>query len=449
MCYNRNSKIGGREDKMINRDWEKFGEDIRRTVQNAIDSQDFGKLNQTITNTINDAVDNITSNIRNAQGNQENRKFGMYQEGHPYKAQTRQSPPYQRELPKLFRKMSSVSTGGAVLTVAGAVVGGVGLILFIPLLFSSMLRGCGFLEIMMMAIFLILSAGGCVLYGCGSGIRGRVRRFRTYIQILGQREYCNVRELADKSKKKVRYVIKDLEYMLSKKWFLQGHLDERKTCLIVSDRMYQQYLEIEADRKENELEELRRDTREEETVRTGKKTDGKKAGGKKAEQSREEQAQTAGRSGLPIEVQKVIDEGDAYIRKIHACNDAIPGDEISAKISRMEMLVDKIFDRVEQDPESVDDIRKMMDYYLPTTVKLLEAYRELSAQPVDGENIRSSKREIEATLDTLNVAFERLLDSMFKETAWDVSSDISVLQTMLAQEGLVDDGLKIGGQDRK
>ena len=62
---------------MINRDWEKFGDDIRRTVQNAIDSQDFGKLNQTITNTINDAVDNITSSIRNVQGNQENRKFGM------------------------------------------------------------------------------------------------------------------------------------------------------------------------------------------------------------------------------------------------------------------------------------------------------------------------------------------------------------------------------------
>lgn len=426
---------------MINRDWEKFGEDIRRTVQNAIDSQDFGKLNQTITNTINDAVDNITSSIRNVQGNQVNRKFGMYQEGH--QAQTRQSPPYQKKLPELFRKMSSVSTGGALMTVAGAVLGGVGLILFIPLLFSSLLSGCGILEIMMMAIFLILSAGGCVLYGFGSGIRGRVRRFRTYIQILGQREYCNVRELADKSKKKVKYVIKDLEYMLSKKWFLQGHLDERKTCLIVSDRMYQQYLKIEADRKENELEELRGDTRKE-AVRAGKK-----AGGKKAEQSRDGEAQKAGRSDLPVEVQKVIGEGDAYIRKIHACNDAIPGDEISAKISRMEMLVDKIFDRVEQDPESVDDIRKMMDYYLPTTVKLLEAYRELSAQPVDGENIRSSKREIEATLDTLNVAFERLLDSMFQETAWDVSSDISVLQAMLAQEGLVDDGLKIGGQDRK
>lgn len=108
----------------------------------------------------------------------------------------------------------------------------------------------------------------------------------------------------------------------------------------------------------------------------------------------------------------------------------------------MELLVDKIFDRVEQNPECVDDIRKLMDYYLPTTIKLLNAYEELDAQPVDGENIRASKAEIEATLDTLNVAFEKLLDSLFQDTAWDVSSDISVLNTMLAQEGLTEDGMR-------
>ena len=61
---------------------------------------------------------------------------------------------------------------------------------------------------------------------------------------------------------------------------------------------------------------------------------------------------------------------------------------------------------------------------------------------MDGENIRASKAEIEATLDTLNVAFEKLLDSLFQDTAWDVSSDISVLNTMLAQEGLTEDGMR-------
>ena len=73
---------------------------------------------------------------------------------------------------------------------------------------------------------------------------------------------------------------------------------------------------------------------------------------------------------------------------------------------------------------------------------LLEAYEQLDRQPVDGENIQTAKREIEATLDTLNTAFEKLLDDLFQDTMWDVSSDISVLNTMLAQEGLKEDGMK-------
>ena len=96
------------------------------------------------------------------------------------------------------------------------------------------------------------------------------------------------------------------------------------------------------------------------------------------------------------------------------------------------MLVDRIFDRVEENPQSVSDIRKLMEYYLPTTIKLLEAYEQLDRQP----------GEIEATLDTLNTAFEKLLDDLFQDTMWDVSSDISVLNTMLAQEGLKEDGMK-------
>ena len=106
---------------------------------------------------------------------------------------------------------------------------------------------------------------------------------------------------------------------------------------------------------------------------------------------------------------------------------------MSEKISRMELLTRRIFERVEQEPDTVSDIRRLMEYYLPTAVKLLEAYEELDSLPVQGENILSSKKEIEDTLDTLNFAFEQLLDSLFQDTAWDVSSDISVLKTMLAQ----------------
>ena len=135
----------------------------------------------------------------------------------------------------------------------------------------------------------------------------------------------------------------------------------------------------------------------------------------------------------------MLDRGNQFIDKIHRSNDAIPGEEISAKISRMELIVRKIFERVQEHPEVIPDLKRLMDYYLPTTVKLLDAYEDMDSQPVQGENIQNSKFEIEKTIDTLNTAFEKLLDSIFEDTAMDVSSDISVLHTVLAQEGLTED----------
>ncbi len=81
-----------------------------------------------------------------------------------------------------------------------------------------------------------------------------------------------------------------------------------------------------------------------------------------------------------------------------------------------------------------------MNYYLPITVKLLKAYDDLEEQPVQGVNISTSRKEIEGTLDTLAVAYERLLDTIFRDMTWDVSADISVLNDVLAQEGLIDRG---------
>ena len=164
------------------------------------------------------------------------------------------------------------------------------------------------------------------------------------------------------------------------------------------------------------------------------------------QKKRQEEEQKKRRAAADPKIQEVIDTGNRYIAKLKECNDAIPGEVVSEKISRMELLTRRIFERVEQEPDTVSDIRRLMEYYLPTAVKLLEAYEELDSLPVQGENILSSKKEIEDTLDTLNFAFEQLLDSLFQDTAWDVSSDISVLKTMLAQEGLTGKDFKTGGK---
>ena len=221
-------------------------------------------------------------------------------------------------------------------------------------------------------------------------------------------------------------MLKDLTKMISSKMFRQGHLDKQGTCLMVTDQAYRQYLTAQSS-----LEQRQRDLlikQQEQAAQQKQEAAEQKAKGKQKENWKN--------PNLSPEAKAVIREGLQYLDQIKRCNDAIPGEEISGKISRMELVIGKIFERVEQHPELVDDLRKFMDYYLPTTVKLLKAYQEMDAQPVQGPNIISSKKEIEDTLDTINQAFENLLDSFFEDTAWDISTDISVLQTMLAQEGL-------------
>lgn len=300
---------------------------------------------------------------------------------------------------------------GAILTVVGFAWGGVTCLAAMVLLLGASIVG----EMALGMGFTVVNA--LVIAGCGfmvyKGITmmTSIDRFRMYQKAIGDEELCNIKVLAEKVKKTDRFVVKDIEKMIRKGWFCQGHLDNKKTCLMVTDRMFREYRNIEAAREQHQIE----------------------------EEARKAQAK---KNSLSPEARRIVDQGEEYVRKIRQCNDAIPGKVISEKIDHMEVLVDRIFDRVEQNPASVGDIRRLMEYYLPTTIKLLEAYAEMDAQPVGGENIQAAKSEIENSLDTINVAFEKLLDSLYQDTAWDISSDISVLNTMLAQEGLTEDGLK-------
>lgn len=130
--------------------------------------------------------------------------------------------------------------------------------------------------------------------------------------------------------------------------------------------------------------------------------------------------------------QKILDE-------LRSVNDAIPDEEMSDKISRLEAVSAKIFEQAKSDPDKLPRMRKFLDYYLPTSLKLLQTYAELEAQGVEGENITESKRRIEQTMDTLVHAFETQLDQLFQEDALDVSADIDVMENMLRADGLAGD----------
>jgi 5-bromo-4-chloroindolyl phosphate hydrolysis protein len=135
-------------------------------------------------------------------------------------------------------------------------------------------------------------------------------------------------------------------------------------------------------------------------------------------------------------VDRIITEGRDYLRQIREINNKIPDPELSAKMDRLEDITRKIFDHILQNPRKIPQVRRFMSYYLPTTLKLLNAYHNLSLQGVDGDNIRTSMNDITLMMDSVILAFEKQLDNLFEEDALDISTDISVMETMLAQEGL-------------
>ena len=408
-------------------DWSDLGNDIRRMVDDAVNSGDFRRLDENIRRTVMDGLGNLGGSLRKGMESftGENRKqdtSGSWNVGGPSQpaggssraagGPSRPAGGFLSQSP-LFARTFGTRAGGVALLAIGCTIAGGCLIALLVFLIMHLAGVAGTILTAMTGTLIVILIASAAAAWAGKRFLGKAKRFDRYVEALKGRTYCNIEELAAQVGKSRRFVKNDLQKMISSRWFKQGHLDRQGTCLIVSEETYRQYLE-----SERQLE-LRR----------------------KEEQERAKKVQEEN-EGLSAEVREMMEAGRAYIEKIERSNDAIPGEEISNKISHMQTIVERIFERVKEYPDCAGELRRFMDYYLPTTVKLLDAYEELDRQPVQGENIRNGKQEIEKTLDTLNLAFEKLLDSLFEDTAWDVATDISVLQTMLAQEGLTEQKLK-------
>ncbi len=139
------------------------------------------------------------------------------------------------------------------------------------------------------------------------------------------------------------------------------------------------------------------------------------------------------------ELDQMIAQGKGALDEMRRLNDSIQDAAISAQIERLSQVSDKIFQQVQKNPSQLPQIRKFMNYYLPTTLKLLRAYDDMSRQGVQGENITGTMERVRGMMSTIVTAFERQLDSLFGDQALDISTDITVLDNMMAREGLSDD----------
>ena len=146
--------------------------------------------------------------------------------------------------------------------------------------------------------------------------------------------------------------------------------------------------------------------------------------------------QTAPKTSYGPEVDSIIEDGNRAMSEMGRLYASIDNPEIKKKINELMRISDKIVQDAIHDPDDVPQIRKFLDYYLPTTIKLLNAYDRMDSQGIEGENIDKTNSSILDMLDTAIDAFKKQLDSLFANQALDIETDIDVMNTMLRREGL-------------
>lgn len=460
------------------RDFSEIGQQIERTVKNAVDSMNFDRLNQNINETFNNAFKNNRDTAfhytpknpyentetneaqkdygkqtdhyehrsyhynsgtgrtysRQASGNPRTKTFGSYTKT----SQSNTYSPHTKAAGQASRASDSKTTAvgfpvisdppGRISSVLMMIFGYGGLAisgtaLTITLAVSAAIGRFFSVGVAFSIISLPIITISAILAISGTKTRGRLSRFKKYVSVLKGRTFCSLKELSEKVGKSKKYILKDVRRLIGDGFFPEGHIDEQKTCLMVTNTIYEQYLIAQQGMKERSADAASAQT---ETGGEGGKTI----------TSDEEAA-----------LDKIIASGEVYMQHIREANDAIPDTEISNKLYRMELIIEKIFDYVRSHPEQISQLRRFIDYYMPTTDKLVTAYKDFDTQPIQGENIKTAKLEISKALDTINDAYEKLYDSMYAEAAMDVASDISVLQTLLAQEGLTKDDFNHGRKD--
>lgn len=436
-------------------DFSKFGQNIRDTVSDAVnsamESMDFSGLSEKISATADHIVEETVGafgGTYSRNGNKRNVTFGTRaRENVVYPEKTDEEKLALRFVPKVPGKVS----GTLMCTFGGIGTAGFGIPAFILLALG--LAGHPIVLSLGVIGFLPFAIASGALLKSGCDRLGRISRFERYKRCIGTKALCAVRSLSGAVGLPEKKVRREIEGMIAKGYFLQGHMDDEKSCLILDDETYQLYLQSkeqvenarrqdEAAKRQQSYEQAGKQQSYEQTQYSSYSSAAQSQGSQgrgTANASTQEASSSAASSKNSKDVQRALEVGMEYIRQIRQINDELPQPVITEKLSHLEEVIGLIYLRVEKTPEKLSSLKHFTDYYLPTTMRLVTAYRDLDH--IDTENARQSKEQIERTLDTINDAFDKLLDSLYEEDRMNIQADIAVLKTLLAQEGLVDDGL--------
>ncbi|MFR6288313.1 MAG: 5-bromo-4-chloroindolyl phosphate hydrolysis family protein [Adlercreutzia equolifaciens subsp. celatus] len=319
---------------------------------------------------------------------------------------------------KRFRSSWGLTASGVVMAAAG----GTGAVFFgIPALVSALAPAvAGNPEVAVTAILGILTAGFATLLGFGIRNLRRASKLKALQRAVGQREAVGFDDLAARMQVSPKAALAASRTLIKGGYLPEGRIDDENTTLMVTENAYHQYRQFQQSQRQ--------------TLAEREAAEAARAAEAAARAAREQDISER----LTPEQRAFVACGRDYVRQMDELNAAIDDAAVSERITAIQDVVGRILARAEEEPAIIAGLDRLTAYYLPTTVKLLDAYDRLEEEPIQGENISSSRSEIEHTLEVLHSAFEKLFDDTYQDLSLDVSADISVLHAMLAQEGLTE-----------
>lgn len=249
---------------------------------------------------------------------------------------------------------------------------------------------------------IVLLANAALIARLVSTIKFKTR-FDSYEELLGYKSWEFIEDIAICAKQKEAVVIKDLHRAIKQKLIPQGHFSNENRVFMVSNQAFNQYMENPAvyDRYFQ----------------------------KKIEERRRVKARTR-------KISQMIETGEQYIEKIHGYSTLVKDKRVSRKISKMKAVVSMIFHELDANPGQAPSLGVFLNYYLPTTEKLLDAYVTMDEKQVSGKKTSQMRKEIDEALNTILEAFENILEKMYEDQEMDIISDIEAMELSMKQECL-------------
>lgn len=373
---------------MEKKDWSNVGEEIKK----AFNSVDWDGLDRQL----GDAVNHVANETKRmfGQGASESKQEKQWKQDEPDGRARRQSPPpfpqkkaTQSQSQRMFIPFTKKGNAEGNIMV---VLGWIGIVLFgIPEIVFTLFLPADSVFLSLFLSFGVVIAGCIALVYFGNKRLRLYRHSLRYLGLLEDKGYCMIKNVSDCMGMTEEQVRNEWKKLLQNGAFPQGAMDRAETCMIGNQQCYEMYQQAQRDYEQ-----------------------------------RSTQTQ-----------QEAPKETNFYVEELRRATVESTDQDFVQRAQRLLVVVEQILKYVDEHPAVLEDTNRFMNYYLPTTMKLVHTFRQLEQQPLQGDNIQKTKNEIKQTLVTVAEAFETLLNGFYEAVNLDVSSDISVLNTMIAKEG--------------